>query len=200
VNQFHYNRFSPDEDARVKFRENGPIRYGLFDFDLAVIVSQTSSPCLLPVEMARVGSPWHHPSDADEGSFYDPFKFDVACMGQMLFFYNVSRFSISEPPRDMLRSGWNWQHLTPIMPLLAPLIHRMSTQDLEYRFTAAEALAFCRYIRRTYSDLNAELPSQLSVEMEVGADPWRYLPSEYARLWSPQGKGWANIKSLRLAQ
>jgi hypothetical protein len=79
------------------------------------------------------------------------------------------------------------------MPLLAPLIYRMSTQDVEYRFTAAEALAFCRYIRLTYSDLSADLPSQLHPGMEVGKDPWRYLPNEYAQQWLPQGEGWANV-------
>jgi len=177
VNQFHYNGLLPDKEARIYFRDHGPIRYGVFDFDLAIIVPRTSTPCLLPTEMANVGSPWHHPSDADEGSVYDPFKFDVACMGQMFCFYN---------------------HFTPIMPLLAPLIHRMSTQDVKYRFTASEALTFCRYVRQTYSDLNSELPPQLSVEEEVGADPWRYLPSEYAEQWLPQGSGWTNIMSLRL--
>jgi hypothetical protein len=96
VNQFHYDRFLPDNDARIRFREHGPIRYAVFDFDLAIIVPQTSTPCLLPVEMAHVGSPWNHPSDADEGSFYDHFKFDVACMGQMFFFYNVSCFVLSD--------------------------------------------------------------------------------------------------------
>jgi hypothetical protein len=195
VNQFHYNGVLPDKDSRIHFRENGPIRYGLFDFDLAIIVPRTSTPRLLPVEMAHVGSPWHHPSDADEGSFYDPFKFDVACMGQMFCFYNVSCFLLSESPGDMLKSRLCWQHFTPIMPLLAPLIHRMSTEDVEYRFTASEALTFCRYVRQTYSDLNSELPSQLSVEEEVGADPWRYLPSEYAEQWLPQGSGWTNIMS-----
>ena len=76
----------------------------------------------------------------------------------------------------------------------------MSTQDVAYRFTAAEALAFCRYMRQTYSDLNSELPSQLSVEKEAGADPWRYLPSEYVERWLPQGSGWAEIASLRLTE
>jgi hypothetical protein len=149
--------------------------------------------------MANVGSPWHHPSDTDEGSFYDPFKFDVACMGHMFLFYNVSCYWLSESPWDILRSGRNSQHLIPIMPLLAPLIDRMSTQDVGYRFTAAEALAFSRYIRQAYTDLNAKLPSQLLREVEVSTDPWEYLPSEYVQLWSPQGEGWATIMSLPLS-
>jgi hypothetical protein len=117
-------------------------------------------------------------------------------MGQMFCFYNVSCFALSESPWDMLRSGWQWQHFIPIMPLLAPLIHRMSTQDVEHRFTAAEALAFCRYIRQTYSDLNCELPLQLSRKKDISEDPWQYLPSEYMERWLPQGSGWANLASL----
>lgn len=200
MNQFPCNRRSYDKDARIQFRENGSIRYCVFDFDLAIVVPQTSSPCLLPIEMANVGSPWHHPTDADEGSYYDPFKFDVACMGHMFFLYNVSCCSLSESTWHALRSGRNWQHLISVMPLLAPLFHRMSTPDVGYRFTAAEALAFCRYIRQVYSDLNAKLPSQLVHEMPISTDPWEYFPSEYVPLWSPQGEGWATIMSLPLAQ
>jgi hypothetical protein len=83
-----------------------------------------------------------------------------------------------------------------MMPLLAPLIYRMSTEDVEYRFTAAQALAFCRHIRQTYSDLHADLPSQLALEAAVDLDPFHYHPSEYRELWSPGGKGWADIGCL----
>ena len=84
-----------------------------------------------------------------------------------------------------------------MMPLLAPLIHRMSTEDVEYRFTAAQALAFCRHIRQTYSDLHADLPSQLALKAAVDLDPFHYHPSEYRELWSPGGRGWADIGCLR---
>jgi len=113
----------------------------------------------------------------------------------MLPVYNVSCFALSESPWGMLRNGWKWQPFLPIMPLLAPLIYRMSAQDVEHRFTAAEALAFGRYVRQTYSDLNCELPLRLSRQKEISEDPWQYL-SEYMEQWLPKGSGWANIASL----
>jgi hypothetical protein len=54
------------------------------------------------------------------------------------------------------------QHLTPACPLLAPLLDRMTTDDITKRFTASEALLFCRFIRNslTLEELGKKLPGR----------------------------------------
>ncbi|KAK0450203.1 hypothetical protein EV421DRAFT_1779527 [Armillaria borealis] len=53
---------------------------------------------------------------------YDPFAYDVALLG-IVFCHE-------------------FQHLTQFVPMLAPFLDSMVTDDLSRRFTAAQALAF----------------------------------------------------------
>jgi hypothetical protein len=54
------------------------------------------------------------------------------------------------------------QHIIATFPFLAPLLDRMTTNDVSNRFTACEALSFCRFIRRSLSsvELDQELPAR----------------------------------------
>ena len=60
------------------------------------------------------------------------------------------------------------QHVIPAFPLLAPLLDRMTTNDVISRFTACDALSFCRFIRSslTSKELENDLPCRPSPEYE----------------------------------
>lgn len=70
--------------------------------------------------------------------------------------YNIS------PHFQMMLWADGQQHLTPACPLLAPLLDRMTTDDITKRFTASEALSFCRFIRNslTLEELGKKLPGR----------------------------------------
>jgi len=98
VNQFTHTQTRDigcpfwDEDARANLRIKDQIRYCLFDFDLSQIFAPDASisDCRLPISSVKGRrSPDLHPKDVDCVGQLDPFKFDVACMGNMLSSYNV---------------------------------------------------------------------------------------------------------------
>jgi hypothetical protein len=89
-----------DTDARASLRTQGRICYCLFDFDLSLLFPPDKSFRLSTIKGR--GSPWLHPSslyaeniDLESDPELDPFKFDVACMGNMLTgSYDVRHLSI----------------------------------------------------------------------------------------------------------
>ena len=103
INQFsHTDILGTDDVARAALRttpnKDSQLRYALYDFDLSALfpldVSIDSAECRLPASTAGIGAPWNQPADADVDNGvldYDPFKFDVACIGNMLHF-NVNSF------------------------------------------------------------------------------------------------------------
>lgn len=139
-------------------------RYCLFDFDLSIIVPVGIRH--LQSRFARAGSPWNHPMDIEQGEpYYNPFAYDVASMGNMLSTYN---------------------YLTPTIPLLAPLLDRMTTHVVANRFTALEAWQFCQFIQRTLpiEELYKPLPSH-PVDYNSGAtDRWKDLLADFVATWS----------------
>ncbi|KAG6846874.1 hypothetical protein H0H93_011339, partial [Arthromyces matolae] len=71
--------------------------------------------CRLPSALSFRNYPIQRPSDTIQGELdYNPFIFDVGIL----------------------------QHLTPVVPMLAPFLDKMTTRNLSSRFTAAEALEF----------------------------------------------------------
>jgi hypothetical protein len=95
-----------DEDARVSLRLKGQMRYCLFDFDLSRIfpLDAPISDCRLPVTGVKGrGTPWQHPKDVDSvNPDLDPFKSDVAYMGNMLSRYNVCYLLIMFHPQILM--------------------------------------------------------------------------------------------------
>ncbi|KAK0459073.1 uncharacterized protein EV420DRAFT_1642066 [Desarmillaria tabescens] len=109
-------------EARRDLQHAGKLVPALVDFDLAIQFDPDSSNRLLPRRMAQQSSVQR---DLSQGEYrYDPFAYDVEAMGYML----CAQF----------------QHLTPALPLLAPLFDRMITRDKQKRFTAPEAFRFFR--------------------------------------------------------
>ena len=76
------------------------------------------------------------------------------------------------------------QYIIPAVPLVAPLLERMITDDIERRFTAVEALQFCDDIksRATEEDLTKSIPPHINDRpLQV---PWNSLPSNFVAQWS----------------
>lgn len=100
INNFDRNDITPmyDRDPtscadRVSLRERGLARYCLFDFDISIIFppDAPSVECRLDSFLSTWGISSHHPPDTKQGEFdYDPFPFDVACLGNLLAKYDVS--------------------------------------------------------------------------------------------------------------
>ena len=66
------------------------VKYCLMDFNLSLILPQGVR--RLPSKYAHVGISLYHPPDIWAGEYdYDPYAFDVACMGHVF----ASRFDVS---------------------------------------------------------------------------------------------------------
>ena len=90
MNYFEYN--SPagigDHPDLIPFRAGNMSlspQYCLFDFNLSVLFPRDAPLhiCRLPADLASCGAPRYHPPDLQQGELdYNPFAFDVGCMGQ----------------------------------------------------------------------------------------------------------------------
>jgi hypothetical protein len=85
------------------------------------------------------------------------------------------------------------QYVVPAFPFLAPLLDRMTTDDVAIRFNAGEALSFCRFIQKTLTsnELDKELPPEPRSEKPPGR--WESLPDHFVAMWSIKGPGWVRI-------
>ncbi|KAJ3531947.1 hypothetical protein NMY22_g7952 [Coprinellus aureogranulatus] len=131
------------------------------DFDIAIVFPPEAerSACRLPSEMSYHGS-YPQPDDASQGEpDYDPFAFDVACLG--LLFCSIL-----------------YVHLTDL-PFLEPLLDGMTTEAVSRHFTALEALQFLeRHIKNTPAEILAmeyRGPAQKMTHFDEG-DRWKGWP------------------------
>jgi len=131
--------------------------------------NSTPSECRLPSNLSFTGGS-NQPHDTSQGELdYDPFGFDVGCLG-VLFCEE-------------------FQHLTYLVPMLAPLLDRMITRDIRFRFTASEAVEF---LKNLYSSLSPEdmqasplqLPLSESHITYENFDRWRSLPENFVKDWA----------------
>ncbi|KAJ3869826.1 kinase-like domain-containing protein, partial [Lentinula novae-zelandiae] len=107
--------------------------FAIIDFDFAMIIpGNKNGKDRLPSTLAWMQeySAW----DVAQGELvYDPFKYDVGVLGVMFC--------------EML------QKFTPVIPHLAPLLDRMTTHELDKRFTARQAHAFAEtYLLRELNE------------------------------------------------
>ncbi|CAL1698426.1 unnamed protein product [Somion occarium] len=120
INCYHSSEFCYDFRP---FFTTKQARFVLCDFNLSVMFPSDTPLAnrLLPVSESEWGSPEYHPPDVANGeTVYDPFAYDVACLGGVL----------------CATIGY----LTPFAPELAPFLDRMITPDIPSRYTAVEAL------------------------------------------------------------
>ena len=89
------------------------------------------------------------------------------------------------------------QPLVPQIPLLAPLLDRMTTHDLSFRFTSKEALQFCKSIHRNLSTMELSASPPLDNERfycPLPEVPWEKIDLEFVSAWSSH-----RTSSLRLS-
>ncbi|CAL1698365.1 unnamed protein product [Somion occarium] len=114
-----------------------------------------------PVSESELGSYQYHPPDAANGqAMYDPFAYDVACLG-----------------------GLFCEHMTTLVPSLAPFLDRMITSDIASRYTASEALeAFTQLyedLAPHYLGTPAPPPPLYGTVLWQGQDRWAGLPEDF---------------------
>ena len=76
----------------------------------------------------------------------------------------------------------------------------MSTSSISSRFTACQALSFCRFIRHSLTalELEIELPPQMQTFSEEQPGHWDLLLAngngEFVKRWREGGDGWQDFK------
>ncbi|KAI0369723.1 hypothetical protein BV20DRAFT_945797 [Pilatotrama ljubarskyi] len=153
----------------AKFRTTEDVHYNLFDFNISLRLPMDTSlkKCRRPAHEASWGSPIYHPPDVALGECeYNPFAFDVACLGNLYRVYFSSA--------------------VPAMPLLAPLFDRMTTHVISERFTAPEAADFIDFILAQVSQATLDKSLTVYPEWECGADTdiyWSRTTPEFSARW-----------------
>ena len=89
----------------------------------------------------------------------------------------------------------------PALPLFAPLLDRMTTDDITNRFTAFQALSFCRFIHSlTPMELDEQLPARPKPsDINTRHIVWEPLPANSVIKWSIGGQGWVRVFALSFA-
>ncbi|PIL33032.1 hypothetical protein GSI_04481 [Ganoderma sinense ZZ0214-1] len=157
VNYYTFGRFTETFLHALEEHRRGPDAFHcLMDFDRSLKFPPDTSldACRLPAEEALVSGTPYHPSDLNLAEHnYNPFAYDVGCLGNL--------FRI------------NYAEIVPIIPMLAPLFDQMTTHVISERFKASGALAF-------FEDATRELPADvLCTPVQVEPDWGRRNPKVY---------------------
>ncbi|KAF8880445.1 kinase-like domain-containing protein [Gymnopilus junonius] len=169
VNHFCDSRIEGQCSVRWDLRSRRQLSYALFDFDFSMMFPPDMDRTHCRLSYDKSWGTFCMVHDTAQGEFdYDPFIFDVGNMGVVFC--------------DLC------QHLTPAAPFLAPLLDRMTTRDLERRFTAYEALRFFEEMFSQMSETQLKTPYWVK-ESEVYLpfdeyDRWKDLPSDFVNKWS----------------
>ncbi|KAG6849971.1 hypothetical protein H0H93_003160 [Arthromyces matolae] len=172
VNHVHRDRFDGLSQFRMSLRFQGKLTYALFDFDGGTMFprSMPLEKCRLPNYVSFNTFREQAPADTFQGEFdFNPFAFDVGMTGVMF----CSEF----------------QHLTPVVPMLAPLFDKMTTRKINQRFKASEALEFFEQhvVPLTTEDqLSASALEPLDYEYAAYDyyDRWKGLEPGFIERWS----------------
>lgn len=165
-------------------------QYCIFDFDTSIQLPPDT--CLRearrPARESRITVSPFQPADIDLGEHaYNPFAYDVACLGNVYRVY----FSVSPSHNFSLRAYRAYlcyaQRAAAAVPLIAPLLDRMTDHETPKRFTAEEALAF---LNGVISQLPAHVwnaPVSLKADFWWPAIPaacWSWTPPGFVECWS----------------
>ncbi|CAL1698370.1 unnamed protein product [Somion occarium] len=148
-------------------------KFVLCDFGISVMFSPDSPPAcrVLPAAESEAGSYEYHPPDAANGeTVYDPFAYDVACLGG--FFCELIGY------------------VTPRVPPLAPFLDRMIDPHIPSRYTAAEALEASIQLKDSFDPgfltTSPPPPPDYSTFVWQAHDRWAGLPEEFVRRHTEQ--------------
>lgn len=192
----HYGHIGTDDYSNIRAlwrrEEQQHVRYAIFDFDISVIFPATLPPAKrrLPSNLSFQGT-FDRPHDTMQGELdYDPFTFDVGCLG-VLFCNN---FHVRPPIYNLKKiltyadtSGNYPQVLIPLVPMLAPLLDRMTTRHIQRRFTALQALQF--FDEHVYPSIPEDLLRCLPPPHSIPdlpydeSDRWFQLPDDFVESW-----------------
>ncbi|KAH9859035.1 hypothetical protein C2E23DRAFT_31053 [Lenzites betulinus] len=123
--------------------------------------------CRRPSVEASYGQRIYNPANVPQGErYYNPFPLDVGCLGN-LYLYWLNR-------------------AIPVVPLLAPLLGKMTTHVVRDRYTAEEALAFFTELRASLSPEALDALIEHEQDFDCVMDPdryWSQLPLEFQFRW-----------------
>ncbi|KAM5542805.1 hypothetical protein V8D89_003766 [Ganoderma adspersum] len=170
TNCYTFGYYREKIDLALAEHRRGPnALHCLVDFDRSLKLPSNTpiGACRLPAEESLVSATPFQRLDLNLAEHdYDPFAFDVGCLGSMFQFY--------------------YADIIPIVPLLAPLFDQMTTHVISERFRAAEALTF-------FEDATRGLPSDVlgtEVKLEPDWDPvddpniyWAKLSPDFSKTW-----------------
>ncbi|PIL33007.1 hypothetical protein GSI_04456 [Ganoderma sinense ZZ0214-1] len=166
VNYYSFGLYGKKFYHAVEEHRRGPDAvHCLMDYDRSLkLPSYTSlDRCRLPAKAALVSGTPYRPPDLNLAEHdYNPFAYDVGCLG------NMFRITYSD--------------IVPIVPMLAPLFDQMTTYVISERFKAADALAFFEDATRQLSSSVLDMPVQLEPDWDCLADSsvyWAKLPSDF---------------------
>ncbi|KAK7676337.1 hypothetical protein QCA50_020720 [Cerrena zonata] len=146
------------------FLDSGHAKFALCDFGLSFKFPPDTplEERLRPSIDCCIGTLEYQPPDGTDGeAFYDPFAFDVACLGGV-FCELVG-------------------HLTTLVNPLAPFLDRMVTHDISARYTAEEAL---RALTQLEAQLSPECLTTRVMRPPVGPLAKEYCPCQAYNRWS----------------
>ncbi|KAL1942060.1 hypothetical protein VTO73DRAFT_6590 [Trametes versicolor] len=155
------------------------VAYALFDFDLSIQLPPETplDSCRRPAEEALQGQQLLQPPDIYQGErHYNPFAFDVACLGRLYL-------------------AW-FKDCIPVVPLLAPMLGKMTTHIFEERWTAEDALAFFNEILAGLSPAALDSSVVCQYDYDTLDNPdiyWNQLTPELQLKWKayrPSPRSW----------
>ncbi|KAG5720190.1 hypothetical protein E4T56_gene3219 [Termitomyces sp. T112] len=144
---------------RQSLRLQGRVTYAFYDFDCSTMFppSMPLEECRLPSQVSYNTLYHQVPGDTLQGEIdFNPFAFDVGMLGVMFC--------------------QEFQHMTNIVPMLAPLFDRMTTRDIPRRFKASEALRF-------FEEHVIPLTPQPVLSLAAPDLPFSRVPYDYHDRW-----------------
>ncbi len=203
VNNVQLTEETSEYCIRQRMRQEERMKYVLFDFDFSLLLPPETciESCRRPYKESVVGHDTPIP-DVWQGEYeYNPFAYDVGCLGEFLCF----RFQVSRIRKFVCCTNLTiLEHLTPLVPMLAPLFDSMIHWNVESRLTAAQALQFFDDL---YPQLDQEQLQSYPPKYDLLTslpyeehDRWAGLPKDFVKQWSHMRmpKVPTTIKLLRL--